>query len=293
MTAGPAASRRVLARTPVAPLPASSPTRPVGINGRTSAPPDSSLPDVCSFQLPKVCSFRLPLANKCRARRGRRFRRHTETIGERFARDRQALFPLPPVPYDACDQRSTRVTSLSLVRDRRNDYSVPTAYGHRAVVVKGSVDEVVIVCGREEIARHRRSYDRDVLIFDPRHDLALLERKTGALDPAAPLVGWALPEELLRRRRLLEARRGKPGTREYVQVLRRLEDCRLAHVRGAVRDALTLGVIGFDAVKHLTLCRIEDRPPQLDLAQYPHLPAARVATTAAADYLALLGAGTE
>ena len=61
VTAGPAASRRVLARTPVAPLPASSPTRPVGINGRTSAPPDSSLPDVCSFQLPKVCSFRLPL----------------------------------------------------------------------------------------------------------------------------------------------------------------------------------------------------------------------------------------
>ena len=61
MTAGSAASRRVLARTPVAPLPASSPTRPVGITGRTSAPPDSSLPYVCSFQLPKVCSFRLPL----------------------------------------------------------------------------------------------------------------------------------------------------------------------------------------------------------------------------------------
>ena len=40
-------------------------------------------------------------------------------------------------------------------------------------------------------------------------------------------------------------------------------------------------MIGFDAVKHLTLCRIEHRPPQLDLAQYPHLPAARVATTAA------------
>ena len=201
------------------------------------------------------------------------------------------MLPLPPVPYDACDQRSTRVTSLSLVRYRRNDYSVPTAYGHRAVVVKGSVDEVVIVCGSEEIARHRRSYDREVLIFDPRHYLALLERKTGALDQAAPLVGWALPEEFLRRRRLLEARLGKPGTREYVQVLRRLEDFRLAHVRGAVRDARTLGVIGFDAVKHLTLCRIEHRPPQLDLAQYPHLPAARVATTAAADYLARAGGG--
>ena len=96
----------------------------------------------------------------------------------------------------------TRVTSLSLVRDRRNDYSVPTAYGHRAVVVKGYVDEVVIVCGSEEIARHRRSYGREELIFEPRHYLALLERKTGAFDQAAPLVGWALPEEFLRRRRL-------------------------------------------------------------------------------------------
>ena len=238
-------------------------------------------------------ALNVDLAGKCRARRGRRLRRHAETIGERFARDRAALLPLPPVPYDACDTRATRVTSLSLVRYRRNDYSVPTAYGHRAVVVKGYVDDVVIVCGSEEIARHRRSYEREALIFDPLHYLALLERKTGALDQAAPLAGWALPEEFLRLRRLVEARLGKAGTREYVQVLRLLEDFRLDHVSGAVRDALTLGVIGFDAVKHLALCRIERRPPQLDLEQYPHLPAARVATTAAADYLALLGAGAE
>jgi hypothetical protein len=46
--------------------------------------------------------------------------------------------------------------------------------------------------------------------------------------------------------------------------------------------------ISFDAVKHLLLCRIEQRPPRLDLGNYPHLPVAQVATTAAADYLALL-----
>ena len=51
-TAGSAASRRVLARTPVAPLPASSPTRPTGITGRMSAPPETSSPGVCSFRLP-------------------------------------------------------------------------------------------------------------------------------------------------------------------------------------------------------------------------------------------------
>ena len=61
MTAGSAASRRVLARTPVAPLPASSSTRPTGITGRMSAPPETSSPEVCSFRLPQMCGFRLPL----------------------------------------------------------------------------------------------------------------------------------------------------------------------------------------------------------------------------------------
>ena len=91
----------------------------------------------------------------------------------------------------------------------------------------------------------------------------------------------------------METRLGKAGTREYVQVLRLLEDFRLAHVRGAIQDALRLGAIGFDAVKHLVLCRLDHRPARLDLAQYPHLPAPRVTTTLAADYLMLLGAGAE
>ena len=44
-----------------------------------------------------------------------------ETIGERLARDRQALLPLPPAPYGACDKRPGRVSSLSLLRCRGND----------------------------------------------------------------------------------------------------------------------------------------------------------------------------
>ena len=49
-----------------------------------------------------------------------------------------------------------------------------------------------------------------------------------------------------------------------------------------------MGTIGFDAVKHLLLCRIERRPPRLDLENYPHLPLAVVQTTQAADYMVLL-----
>jgi hypothetical protein len=90
-------------------------------------------------------------------------------------------------------------------------------------------------------------------------------------------------------RRLLEARL-KHGGREYVQVLRLLETFSLEEVTLAIEDALELGTIGFDAVKHLLLCRIERRPPRLDMQNYPHLPLAQVRTTQAADYMTLLGA---
>ena len=53
-------------------------------------------------------------------------------------------------------------------------------------------------------------------------------------------------------------------------------------------DALRLGAISFDAVKHLPLCRIEGRPPRLDLDLYPYLPRVSVKTTRAGDYMALL-----
>jgi transposase len=229
------------------------------------------------------------LLEQCRKRREQRVWGHQETIGERFARDRMALLPLPATPYEACEKRTAKVSSLSLVRYRTNDYSVPTAYGHRQVLVKGYVHEVVIACGSEVIARHRRSYEREDMIFDPLHYLALLEEKTRALDQAAPLAGWELPECFAHLRRLLEARLGKHGKREYVQVLRLLESFRLPEVTGAIQDALHLGTVSFDAVKHLLLCRIEQRPPRLDLMQYPHLPLPRVETTQAADYMALLG----
>jgi len=90
-----------------------------------------------------------------------------------------------------------------------------------------------------------------------------------------------LPEAFATLRRLLEARMGKAGKREYVQVLRLLETFRPEDVHAAAREALRLGAIGYDAVKHLVLCRIERRPPKLDLTAYPYLPRVTVATTSA------------
>jgi transposase len=241
--------------------------------------------------LPRFASwedFNLWLEAQCRKRQAEILRGHTETIGARLARDLEAMADLPAAPFDACDQATGRVSSQALVRYKTNDYSVPVAYGHRDVWVRGYVDEVVIGCGGEIVARHPRCYDREDMIFDPVHYLPLLEKKIGALDQAAPLAGWDLPAEFQTLRRLMEARMIKAGRREYVQVLRLLETFELDDLHAAVKAALRMGTLGFDAVKHLVLCRVEKRPPKLDLNVYPYLPRATVARTSAASYLCLV-----
>ena len=174
------------------------------------------------------------------------------------------------------------------MRYRLNDYSVPTRYGFRDVLVKGFVDEVVIFCEAVEIARHPRSYKSGEFVFEPRHYLALLEQKPGALDQAAPLRNWILPEPLQHLRRLLESRMGNRGKREFIQVLRLMEVFSETVVANAALDAIRLNAIGFDAVKQLVIAKVERRPARLDLSAYPYLPPSNVKTTSPADYTVLV-----
>lgn len=226
------------------------------------------------------------LEAKCLARQDKTLRGHDQTIGARLMTDLDALMGLPVAEYEACDHVSTRATSISMVRYRGNDCSVPVAYAHHDVHVRGFVHEVLIGCGNEIIARHIRSYASADMIFDPIHVLPLIEQKVGALDQAAPLQGWDLPANFATLHRLLEARMGK---REYVQVLRLLESFDMDIVQGAISQAIDLGAIGYDAVKPLVLCQVEKRPPRLDLDFYPYLPNANVGTTRPSGYMSLAG----
>ncbi|MET4130860.1 IS21 family transposase, partial [Roseovarius sp. MBR-6] len=228
------------------------------------------------------------LEAQCLKRQADVLRGQSETIAERLERDLAAMADLPTAPFDACDQVTGRVSSQALVRYKTNDYSVPVAYGHRDVWIRGYVDVVVIGCGGEVIARHPRCYDREDMVFDAVHYLPLIEQKINALDQAAPLAEWDLPSEFATLRRLMEARMIKAGRREYVQVLRLLETFDIDDLHAAVKKALQLGAVGFDAVKHLVLCHVEKRPPKLDLDVYPYLPRANVETTSAASYMALM-----
>ena len=94
------------------------------------------------------------------------------------------------------------------------------------------------------------------------HYLALLERKPGALDFAAPLEGWDLPVCFGVLRRRLEAEFGGPGTRQYIKVLRLLEGAEPAELTRAVERSLELGAADADAVR-LILEHRRERPAGL------------------------------
>ena len=149
-----------------------------------------------------ICGSR----EQCRRRQDDILRGHRETIGERLVRDLAAMAAAAAAPFEACAQAPGQVSSQS-----PTTYSVPVAYGHRDVWVRGYVDRVVIGCGGEVIARHPRSYEREDTIFEPIHYLPLIEQKIGALDQAPPLAGWDLPP----------VRRQNDGTSEAV-IQRRL-----------------------------------------------------------------------
>jgi transposase len=237
---------------------------------------------------PSFAALNAALEGQCLARLNEASGRDPTPIGERLLADLTAFRSLPSGVFEACDMRPGRVSSTSLARYRNVDYSVPTAHAYTTVLVKGFVDQVVIVAGGVEIARHPRSYAAGDIVCDPRHYLALIETKPGALDQAAPLQGWDLPPAFAEMRRLLEARSGRAGKREYIQILRLTEIASPEVVASAVIEAIRRRVVSFDAVKQLLVARIEGRPARLDPRAYPYLPTAAVKATAAADYAMLL-----
>ncbi len=169
-----------------------------------------------NFMVPvPVCSSFAELNDRleaaCRADLDRRVRGKPGTKADLLVVDRAAMLPIPAAVFEARRVIAARANSLSLVRFDRNDYSVPTAFAHHGLTVIGGIERVRIVEGARLVATHPRCWGSERTTFDPRHYLALLERKPGALDVARPLEDWALPGCFALFRRRLEAGLGPPG----------------------------------------------------------------------------------
>ncbi len=106
--------------------------------------------------------------------------------------DRAALIPFPVTSYGAIHKQSGRVSSQALVRYRTYDYSVPTQYGHPAVLVEGIIDwvDIYLVGKPERTAHHRCSHAKADLVIHPLHYLALLEKRPRAFESSQRRQPW-------------------------------------------------------------------------------------------------------
>ena len=227
------------------------------------------------------------LERRCRDDLARRLWGKPAAKVDLLAEERAALLALPSEAFVAARVEHRGVDSLSLVSFDANQYSVPTEFAHHRVTVVASVDTVRVVAGDRVAAVHPRCWNREQVFYDPVHYLAVLERKPGALDFAAPLQGWELPVCFGVLRRRLEAELGGPGTRQFIKVLRLLEWADPAELTRAVQRALELGAADADAVR-LILEHSRERPVGLFcLDGRPHLKLVAVPLPDLAAYTSL------
>ena len=231
------------------------------------------------------------LAAACFADLFRRVRGKVDTKAERLVVDVSAMLALPTVSFEARRVVLGRANSLSLVRFDRNDYSVPTDYAHHEVTAVGGIEDVRLLVGTEVVATHPRHWGKEQVTFDPRHYLALLERKPGALDYARPLEGWRLPGCFAVLRRRLEADLGHAGTREFIKVLRLMEKATLGQLAAAVEQALAMGATGSDVVACILYTRRERPVGLFSLDGHPHLKSVDVEDPDLTAYRALTAHG--
>src|SRR5512147_3216936 len=221
-------------------------------------------------------SLNTRLEQRCREDLTRQLWGKPVAKAELLDEEQSSLLPLPVESFVAARVESRCVDSLSLVSFDANQYSVPTEFAHRQATIVATIDTVRIVVGDRVAASHRRSFGREQVFYDPVHYLALLERKPGALDFAAPLQGWGLPVCFGVLRRRLEAEFGGPGTRQFIKVLRLLERASPAELTRAVQQALELGIADAAAVRLILEHRREQPVGLFCLDGRPYLQMVRV-----------------
>ena len=109
--------------------------------------------------------FNRKLAEDCCKDLERKLRGQDGTKAELLEEDRRAMLPIPDNRFEARRVLGGKVNTLSLVRFDRNDYSVPTQYAHRDVILVGSLDRVKIIADSHVIGEHVRDWMRKTSIM--------------------------------------------------------------------------------------------------------------------------------
>lgn len=197
-----------------------------------------------------------------------------KVIGEERMEEVKGKFlPLPVEKFCAAQVTTRSVTKMSLVRYDSNDYSVPTEYAFKDVIVKGYYDHVDICYQSQVIATHKRCYNKGEQVLCPYHYLDIIQKKIRSFNQAAPLKGMNLPECFDKYHQRLKAIHGnKKGDREFIDVLKFLEVHEVKKVAEAIRKSLLTGRTDIHTIKQHILNQEDVKAGELICAEeYKHL----------------------
>jgi hypothetical protein len=193
-----------------------------------------------------------------------------------FTEERPRLLPLPLHPFHTDRLVDVRSAKTIYVRFDLNDYSIPPAAVGRPLTLAASATEVRILDGPAEIARHRRSYDRQQFVLDPAHQEALLHVKRKALHSTP---GGRLAQAAPECEKLLDLAfaAGESAGSQTAQLLQLLDSYGAPAFRLAVTEALARGTPRASSVAFVL--RKQKRPappPAVDLSRHPRAQAVDV-----------------
>ena len=179
------------------------------------------------------------------------------TVTEVLQDEQTRLMPCPK-PFDGYVEQQVRVSATALIHFQRNRYSVPTRHVNEILSLRVYPEKLILVADGIEVARHERSFERDLTFYDWRHYIALVEIKPGALRNGAPFK--TMPEALQTLQRHLLRHAG--GDRVMTQVLAAVPIHGLEAVLVAAELALEAGRPSAEHVLNV-LARLKEGLPGL------------------------------
>jgi transposase len=195
------------------------------------------------------------------------------TVAQLLALERTQLLALPAHAFDCDLVRTVQSDKTIYVRFDLNDYSIPPDAVRRPLTLVANAATVRLLDGATELARHRRSYDRQQRIEDPAHIAALVQQKRQALgSTAVARLRQAIPnvEQFL----AAAFARGESLARQSNQLLGLLDDYGAAELAAAVSEALERNTPRASSLLFILSRRHRSQRPRLlpvDLSRHPEL----------------------
>ena len=197
------------------------------------------------------------------------------TVAEVLAEEQPRLLPLPLHEFNTDRVVAVRAAKTIYVRFDGNDYSIPPEAVGRELTLAASDTEVRILDGVREIARHRRSYNRQQMVLDPAHQQALLRTKRKARESTrSGRLEMAVPESAVLLERAFAD--GESAAHQIAQLLQLLDRYGARAMRRAVREALERNTPRAASVEFLLRQSNRAAPLPLDLRRHPQAESVEV-----------------